>query len=278
LKVADARGDRVYCFSSNKEQGVNGPLFFSTFILIFLAELGDKTQLAVMSQSAASSSKWTVFAAGVAALVASTAIGVLAGGLIRRFVPDERYIKCAGGLLFLLFGVLMLREVFGTKTVPVRTAAPPVSAFSDWIGRFVIQQAAVFEKAAFEDYEALAARSLDPEEKALYQRLAQEERWHHQAMLGAMEAGAGRDIPITAEMAGALPPFNEMMHDAVKAPRELEHAIEHERAMSRFYQILAEKSTLPRLRETFRALAAAEANHATRLLERMRNAETKTTE
>ncbi len=252
---------------------MNGPLFFSTFMLIFLAELGDKTQLAVMSQSAASSSKWTVFAAGVTALAASTAIGVLAGGLIRRFVPDERYVKCAGGLLFLLFGALMLREVFGTRTAPARALPPPVSAISGWIGRFVIQQAAVFEKAAFEDYEALAARSPDPEEKALYLRLAQEERWHHQAMLGALEAGAGRDIPVTAEMAGSLPPVGDLMHDAVKAPQELKHAIEHERATARFYQTLAEKSTLPRLRETFRALAAAEESHAARLLERVRRAE-----
>lgn len=245
---------------------MNWPLFFSTFALIFLAELGDKTQLAVMSQSAASSSKWTVFAAGVAALAASTAIGVLAGDLIRRFVPDERYIKCVGGLLFLVFGGLMLREVFGPRRAEAVAAPAEVSAVTGWMGRFVIQQAAVFEQAAAEDYEALAARSLDPDEKAVFQRLALEERWHNEAMLGALSAGAENDIQVTEEMAGALPPVDDLMHDAVtKASAEVEHAIEHELAMARFYRTLAEKSTLPRLRETFLALAVAEENHAKRL-------------
>ena len=245
---------------------MNWPLFFSTFALIFLAELGDKTQLAVMSQSAASSSKWTVFAAGAIALAASTAIGVLAGDLIRRFVPDERYVKCVGGVLFLIFGGLMLREVFFPKEEKVAVAAREVSSITDWVGRLVIQQAAVFEKAAFEDYEALAARTLDPEEKEVFQRLALEERWHHEAMVSALAAGAGKDIPITPDMAGALPPVDDLMHDAVKASKEVEHAIEHERAMALFYRTLSNKSVIPRLRETFLALAVAEENHAQRLI------------
>jgi rubrerythrin len=242
-------------------------LFGSTFVLIFLAELGDKTQLAVMSQSAASSSKGTVFLAGTLALAASTAIGVLAGDWLRRFVPDERYIKCAGGVLFLVFGALMLREVFLPKA---RAAAAPVrevSAITGWMGRFVIQQAAVFEQSAYEDYKALAVRSLDPDEKAVFERLALEEQWHHEAMLSAIAAGASeRDIPITPEMAAELPAMDELMHDAVKASKEVEHAIEHERAAARFYRTLSEKSTIPRLRETFAALAVAEENHASRLI------------
>jgi rubrerythrin len=245
---------------------VNWPLFFSTFVLIFLAELGDKTQLAVMSQSASSSSKWTVFAAGVMALAASTAIGVLAGDLIRRYVPDERYIKCVGGVLFLIFGGLMLREAYLPKPEAAEGQPLEMAAVANWMGRFVIQQAAVFEQAAFEDYDALAARALDPAEKAVFQRLAQEERWHHEAMLAAIATGADRDIPITEGMAGELPPVDDLMHDAVKASKEVEHAIEHERAMAQFYRILAKQSAIPRLRETFLALAVAEENHALRLM------------
>jgi rubrerythrin len=245
---------------------VNWALFGSTFALIFLAELGDKTQLAVMSQSAASSAKWTVFAAGASALITSTAIGVLAGDLVRRFVPDERYIKCAGGVLFLIFGGLMLREVFFPRRQVVAAPACEISTITDWMGRFVIQQAATFERAAFEDYEALAARSLDPEEKTVFERLALEERWHHEAMLGALATGAERDLPITQEMADALPAVSDLIQDAAKASQGVEHAIEHERAMAQFYRILSEKSAIPRLRETFAALAVAEENHAQRLM------------
>ncbi len=245
---------------------MNWPLFFSTFALIFLAELGDKTQLAVMSQSASSSSKWTVFAAGVVALAASTAIGVLAGDLIRKFVPDDRYIKCVGGVLFLIFGCLMLRDVFVPKSERPEGPARELSQIEGWVGRFVIQQAAVFEKAAFEDYEALAARALDLKEKAVFERLALEERWHHAAMMGAIEVGAERDIAVTAEMANELPAVDDLMHDAVTASKEVEHALEHERAMAQFYRTLAKQCSIPRLRETFVALAVAEDNHAQRLL------------
>lgn len=245
---------------------MNWPLFFSTFALIFLAELGDKTQLAVMSQSATSSSKWTVFMAGVLALAASTAIGVLAGDLIRKFVPDERTIKCVGGVLFLVFGCLMLREVFQPKAAALEKPAKDLSKIESWVGRFVVQQAAMFEKAAFEDYDALAASSVDPREKAVFERLAREERWHHEAMVSAIGAGPDKDIAITAEMAGSLPAVDELVHDAAKASKVVEHAIAHEQAMARFYQVLAKQCAIPRLRETFLALTVAEENHAQRLI------------
>jgi rubrerythrin len=248
---------------------LNWPLFFSTFTLIFLAELGDKTQLAVMSQSASSSSKWTVFAAGVIALAASTAIGVLAGDLIRKFVPDERYVKCVGGALFLIFGGLMLREAFLPAKAPAQEAAsapaPTLPQVDGWIGRFVIQQAAVFERAAFEDYDALAARAVDPREKAVFERLALEERWHHEAMMGAIEVGKSSDLPITEAIAGELPPVDALMHDAAGASKVVEHAIEHEAAMAQFYRTLGKQCSIPRLRDTFLTLAVAEENHAQRL-------------
>ena len=249
-----------------KEDSVNWPLFFITFALIFLAELGDKTQLAVMSQSASSSSKWTVFLAGALALTASTAIGVLAGDLIRRFVPDERYIKCVGGALFLVFGCLMLRDVFLPVAGAAGEAKHNVSRVTEWVGRFVIQQAALFEKAAYEDYEALAERATEPNEKAVFKRLALEERWHHEAMMGAILVGGDRDVAVTADMADGLPALDDLLQDAAKASTAVEHAIGHERAMAQFYRTLGKKSVLPRLRETFAALAVAEENHVSRLM------------
>lgn len=247
---------------------MNWPLFFSTFALIFLAELGDKTQLAVMSQSASSSSKGTVFFAGALALAASTAIGVLAGELIRRFVPDARYIKCVGGVLFLVFGALMLREALGPSGAKAQAAAAETGAAgsTDWIGRFVLQQAAVFEQAAYEDYEALAAKTSDPRAKEVFLRLAREERLHHEAMQRAATGGTGTDIAVTEELANGLPSISNLMQDASKVPEAVAHAIEHEQAMAAFYRALAKKTPIPSLRETFSALAVAEANHAQRLL------------
>jgi putative Ca2+/H+ antiporter (TMEM165/GDT1 family) len=82
-------------------------LFFSTFLAIFLAELGDKTQLATLSLASEASSRWTVFAGSALALVASSAIAVLAGEAVARVVPPV-WIKSAAGLVFVVLGVLML--------------------------------------------------------------------------------------------------------------------------------------------------------------------------
>lgn len=81
-------------------------LFGSTFLAIFLAEMGDKTQLAILSL-AAGGSRAVVFAASAAALVATSAIAVLAGEVVSRAVPAV-WIRRAAGALFVVLGVLFL--------------------------------------------------------------------------------------------------------------------------------------------------------------------------
>ncbi len=103
-------------------------IFMATFWLVFLAELGDKTQLAVMLQSAVHG-RWIVFLAASLALVLSTLLGVYLGGLISRLVA-ERLIHGVGGALFLVFGLLMLYSVFkpGPDVAPVIQAAEKIPA------------------------------------------------------------------------------------------------------------------------------------------------------
>ena len=98
-------------------------IFLSTFALVFLAELGDKTQIAVMLQSAVHG-RWIVFLAASLALVLSVVLGVFLGGLISRMV-SERVIHGVGGALFLVFGAMMLYSVFkpGPDIAPVIQAA-----------------------------------------------------------------------------------------------------------------------------------------------------------
>ena len=160
---------------------MNWALFGSTFMLIFLAELGDKTQLAVMSQSAASSAKWTVFTAGALALITSTAFGVLAGDLLRRFVPDERYIKCAGGVLFLIFGVLMLREAFFPRRQVVAADARNLCDHRLG-GSFVISRRRSLSRLRLKTTRRWRRVRLI-RGKGGFERLALEERWHHEAMM-----------------------------------------------------------------------------------------------
>lgn len=82
-------------------------IFMSAFFLVFLAELGDKTQLATMLLVAQGQSPKLVFLGAVAALVLSSLIGVLAGSWLFRFLPPNVLQTCAG-IAFMFIGALLL--------------------------------------------------------------------------------------------------------------------------------------------------------------------------
>ena len=83
-------------------------IFLTVFATIFLAELGDKTQLATLLFATDKQvSKWAVFAAASLALVATSAIGVLAGGWVSQHV-SERLLKLIAGCGFILIGAWTL--------------------------------------------------------------------------------------------------------------------------------------------------------------------------
>ena len=78
------------------------------FITVFIAELGDKTQLAtLLFASEGNAGRLGVFLASAAALVTSTALAVLAGGLVSRFIPAVA-LKVAAGIGFILVGIWTL--------------------------------------------------------------------------------------------------------------------------------------------------------------------------
>lgn len=81
--------------------------FTSAFVAIFVAELGDKTQLATLSLAAGGSSRWAVFAGSALALVATSGIAVLAGEAVSRFV-SPLWLRRGAGVVFLVLGVLFL--------------------------------------------------------------------------------------------------------------------------------------------------------------------------
>ncbi len=87
--------------------------FFTIFISVFLAELGDKTQLATMlfASQDGIQSKWTVFFAASAALVVSAGIGVMAGAAVGKFV-SPRTLQIIAGTGFVLIGSWTLWQAF----------------------------------------------------------------------------------------------------------------------------------------------------------------------
>ena len=247
---------------------MNWQIFFSTFILIFLAELGDKTQLAVMAQSAGASSRWSVFLAGSFALILSTAVGVLAGSVLRRFVQDMSIIRIGGGVMFLIFGALMLID--GIRNKEDKPVSTETSASDDWMSRHVIQHAAVFEEAAAAKYKKLAANETDREKRELYEWLVKEEGSHLNAMkAGLLVSGEDDHIPMTEAIAGDLPPIEMMLMTEDEKDRSskenLMDAIAGEQAQVQFYESLARHCKIPRLKDTFSALAGAEQLHVDKL-------------
>jgi putative Ca2+/H+ antiporter (TMEM165/GDT1 family) len=87
---------------------LNWQTFLSIFATIFVAEIGDKTQLATMLfSSAAGANKWLVWGAASAALVLAAGIGVLIGAQLERFV-SPRVLKFVAGLGFIAVGVWTL--------------------------------------------------------------------------------------------------------------------------------------------------------------------------
>ena len=87
----------------------NWQIFTTVFTTVFLAELGDKTQLATLLFSADKpGAKWIVFAGAAGALVLAAGIGVLAGTWISHYV-SEKALKVVAGLAFVVMGLWTLK-------------------------------------------------------------------------------------------------------------------------------------------------------------------------
>ncbi|MBI5015613.1 MAG: TMEM165/GDT1 family protein [Deltaproteobacteria bacterium] len=99
--------------NGGEEEGrvaVGGPIL-APFLLILLAELGDKTQLATAGLAAQSPDAAAVFAGSTLALWTVSLLGILLGRQLTRLVPLSTVHKGAGAV-FLLFGALALRQAF----------------------------------------------------------------------------------------------------------------------------------------------------------------------
>lgn len=86
---------------------MNWKVALSTFGLIFLAELGDKTQLATITMVAKTKSPWATFAGAALALCAVTLLGVIFGAALLKVVPEE-VLKRISAVAFIVIGGLML--------------------------------------------------------------------------------------------------------------------------------------------------------------------------
>jgi putative Ca2+/H+ antiporter (TMEM165/GDT1 family) len=80
-------------------------LLATTFGAVFVAELGDKTQLATLSLSSGKVNRLSVFIGSASALVCTSLLAVLAGDIISRYIPPQ-YIRRGAGAIFIVLGLL----------------------------------------------------------------------------------------------------------------------------------------------------------------------------
>ena len=86
-------------------------LLLSTFLTVFIAELGDKTQLATLTISGTSKKPLAVFLGSSSALVFASLLGALTGGSISAIVP-EVVLKSIASVTFLIIGLRLLINSF----------------------------------------------------------------------------------------------------------------------------------------------------------------------
>ncbi len=84
--------------------------FGTTFVTIFLAEIGDKTQLSTLLMSAESHAPWVVFLGSAAALITTSFLGVVLGSWISTKLSPKTVEKSAG-IMLLLISVMLFWDV-----------------------------------------------------------------------------------------------------------------------------------------------------------------------
>jgi putative Ca2+/H+ antiporter (TMEM165/GDT1 family) len=98
---------------SDKPQKPQTPfvIFATTFLTIFLAEIGDKTQLSTLLMSAESQSPWVVFLGSAVALVTTSLLGVVLGSWIASKL-SVKTVEKAAGIMLLLISLMLFWDVF----------------------------------------------------------------------------------------------------------------------------------------------------------------------
>jgi putative Ca2+/H+ antiporter (TMEM165/GDT1 family) len=112
LVINSAEPELPQATSGTSQRQAELQVFFSTFLTIFLAELGDKTQLTTLLMTAESHAPWTVFVGAGSALVVTSLIGVWLGYWLSKHVSSRTLDVAAGGLLLLIAAQLLWEVIY----------------------------------------------------------------------------------------------------------------------------------------------------------------------
>jgi rubrerythrin len=250
-------------------------IFFSTFILIFFAELGDKTQLSVLAAAAEARSPAAVFAGAASALIAAVGIAVVVATVFKKFLPVY-YLQWISVLVFFGFGMWTLYKIFRPSSSDLAKHASQAWVSGEYqelglISRWTLSSALEFEEHARKDYEQAARTSRSPEVRDLFLHLANEDHTHHQFVESMAADGSKAEAPGPAASLKNLFEVERLIPKSgtLEASTELDfdlgllsQAARHEVSAHRFYSALAQSAERHRrLSSFFFRLAAEELQH-----------------
>ena len=250
-------------------------VFFSTFLLIFLAELGDKTQLAAMAASAGTRAPWSIFFGAAIALIVSSAIAVICGTFLQKVIPPH-YLKFGAALLFLLFGFLLLLNVYqdfrGMKKESTLSSAnihqvPTIRFY----GAVLIDTAITFESATTDDYERLSSKVASRPLKQLFLHLASEEKSHLDSLKKLIAKYDHTKPLVNSFKEASIHIVSSPYLDTKHTDEIVDNCIDHEIKTEQFYLALASKALIPEFKNIFYYLANQEKSHVDHLQEFKKN-------
>jgi len=131
------RGDKLK--DGGKKESRFGPIV-TVAIAFFLAEMGDKTQLATISLAVEYQSTINVLIGTTLGMVVADAIGIIIGIVMRKHIP-EKIIKWISAVIFVLFGLSGIYKVLSSRLSPTHTGGIVLAIVVStiWIARYVIK-------------------------------------------------------------------------------------------------------------------------------------------
>jgi len=249
---------------------MNMRIVFASFALVFLAELGDKTQLTALAFTSSSRSPWSVFVGTSLALICATALAVVLGDLLARVVP-ENVLHMLSGVMFIIIGMLLLlslaRKAPNPASAPAAPTAVEIAAGQHLprglLPRLLLEQAVQLEKDSAVYFRELAQQTLQPQIQTILIQLADDEDEHARSLSMIIEPSpaelANVQVPRQPGLPG-LPPLPSLDF-AAGLPVALRKALEAEESIAAFYLSLARIAKLDSVRRALQWLAAAELQH-----------------
>lgn len=231
-------------------------LIISTFVLIFLAELGDKTQLTALAASAGCNKPLSVLLGASLALVFSSVLAVAIGSLIGGHFPIK-YVKLTAGVLFIVFGILYIKEAF----VPEKTEAKQPAASVSFLGESVIRAAKAFEEQELKMLESARCLIREPECLSVIDDIILEDKDHLQSLSRINHTG---EI-LTKEEKTRFAPMVEAYVCRDEDSLLFQDLYDRQLAMADFYRLMSGKSKLPPVKQAFHVLYQEERSHSIKI-------------